>query len=127
MADDDQDPPAQGDLFNLPPEPEPAPVVTRHDNLVSATRAAFEAYDAENPAIYEQLTKYAFEAFRSGRKRIGINMLHERLRWYTTIEAKNDTFKCANNWRPFYSRKLMRDYPELVGFFETRKSIADEE
>jgi len=87
--------------------------------------ARFAIYHAENPHIYETLLRFAHEAKAAGRKRIGINMIHERLRWYTHIEARNDTWKLNNNWRPYYSRLLTLNEPELAGLFEMRKSKAD--
>lgn len=85
----------------------------------------FWAYHDENPAVYEALKQFALEAKRAGRERMSINMLHERLRWYTTVEAKGDAWKVNNNYRPFYARLLMEREPELAGFFETRKAKAD--
>lgn len=87
--------------------------------------ARFLEYHAENPAVYTTLRRFAFEAKRAGRPRMSINMLHERVRWYTTVEAKGDSFKLNNNWRPHYARLLMEQEPELKGFFETRTAHAD--
>ena len=92
-----------------------------------ATYEAFLAYHAANPQVYDALRRFALEAKRSGRPRIGINLLHERLRWYTTVETQNDSFKANNSWRPFYARLLMQQEPELAGFFETRKAEADKD
>lgn len=89
--------------------------------------ARFAEYDAANPHIYTALRRFALEAKHAGRPRIGIKMLYERVRWYTTIEARNDSFKLNNNWHAYYARKLMHDEPELAGFFELRRSKADAE
>ena len=91
----------------------------------SATDARFAEYHAANPHIYAALRRFAIEAKRAGRVRIGIKMLYERVRWHTTVEAKNDTFKLNNNWHAHYARLLMEQEPELRGFFETRKARAD--
>lgn len=88
--------------------------------------ARFAAYHAENPHVYEALRRFALEAKRSGRPRLSINMLCERLRWYTAIEVRGDEFKVNNNWRPFYARLLMEREPDLAGFFETRRALADD-
>lgn len=86
----------------------------------------FEDYHRDNPDVYEALKKFALQAKRSGRTRLGIAMLYERVRWFTTIETSG-TFKVGNTWRAYYARKLMKEEPELAGFFETRKSKADKE
>ena len=93
--------------------------------LQPVTQEGFDVYDTENPAIYAKLADFAIEAHRAGATHIGIGMLYERLRWYTKVEARDDTFKVNNNYRAFYARKLMRDFPALAGIFETRTSKAD--
>lgn len=82
----------------------------------------FRAYHEANPEVYAKLREFALQAKASGRRHFGINMLHERLRWYTLVEAKRDTFKVNNNYRPFYARLLMKQEPELAGFFELRRA-----
>lgn len=87
--------------------------------------ARFAEYHAANPQVYAALRRFALEAKRAGRPRMSINMLHERVRWYTAIETVGDEFKLNNNFRPYYARLLMEQEPELVGFFETRTAKAD--
>lgn len=94
-------------------------------NLEATSQEAFDQYHSDNPKIYEKLLEFAFEAKRSGISHLGIGMLYERLRWYTSVEARNDAFKLNNNYRAFYARKMMSECPELIGLFETRKSKAD--
>ena len=95
------------------------------DNLNTTCQAAFDQYHKENPEIYDKLVDFACEARSSGIRHLGIGMLYERLRWYTAVESRNDSFKLNNNYRAFYARKIMVEYPELAGLFETRKSKAD--
>lgn len=85
----------------------------------------FAEYLAANPEIYDALRRFALEAKRAGRARLGIGALCERVRWYTDIEAKGDGFKINNSFRAHFARLLMEREPELAGFFETRKSKAD--
>lgn len=82
----------------------------------------FLEYHAANPEVYATICRFADEALRAGRTRIGIGMLTERLRWYTTVEARGraDGFKFNNNYRPFYARMWLADHPEHPDFFETR-------
>lgn len=87
----------------------------------------FEAYHAANPHVYEKIREFALAAKAAGRSRFGINMLHERVRWYTKVEALGDQWKLNNNYRPYYSRLLMKQEPDLAGFFETRTAKADAE
>lgn len=107
----------------FPPPPDPDPVV---NDLDPVSLAAFEIYDATNPEIYETLRRFALEAKHKGRNYLSISLLVERARWYTTVEAHGGIFKISNSMRAFYARKLMLQEPELVGFFSTRQSRADE-
>jgi len=91
------------------------------------TVAAFEAYHQANPHVYAALRRFALDAKAKGCGRMSINLLHERVRWHTSVDARGDAFKVNNNWRPFYARLLMHREPALAGFFETRKAAADED
>lgn len=87
--------------------------------------ARFAEYHAANPQIYAALRRFALEAKRAGRERLGMKALFERVRWYTEVEAHGDNFKCNNNYTAHYARLLMEQEPELAGFFETRRAKAD--
>jgi hypothetical protein len=89
--------------------------------------ARFAEYHAQNPQVYEVLRRFALEAKAAGRERLSINMLHERARWFTTVEEIGGDYKLNNNWRPFYSRLLMTNEPSLAGFFQIRHARADGE
>jgi hypothetical protein len=49
-----------------------------------------------------------------------------RIRWFEKIEVQNTLFRLPNNFRAFYARMFMRDYPHLLGLFECFCSVADE-
>lgn len=91
----------------------------------AATERRFEDYHRANPHVFELLKRFALEAKRAGHRRLSINMLFERARWQSMVETTGDPWKLNNSHRAFYSRMLMRDVPELRGFFETRRSKAD--
>lgn len=99
------------------------PVQTRF-TFAAADAARFREYHDANPAIYAALRRFALEAVAAGKRRLSINLLFERLRWFTDVEAKGDAFKCNNTYRAHYARLLMDQEPELAGVFETRRSAA---
>lgn len=83
----------------------------------------FEAFDAKHPAVLNRLVDFAYQAKRAGRKRIGIKMLFELLRWEWTIEGLPDEaeeWKLNNNYSSRYARRIMDDHPRLEGLFELR-------
>lgn len=81
----------------------------------------FETYHKENPIVYELFVKFANEAKAAGFKNFSANAIFERIRWYVSVETVGDKFKVNNNYRPYYARKMMENYPEFEGFLNTRK------
>lgn len=113
----------QLDFFTAAPPPEPvAPTVHINHARGATLSEQFDAFHAANPHVYHALRRLAIGMVRNGRRRIGIKMLFEVLRWQyamTTADASSD-FKLNNNYAPFYSRLLMDNEPELADAFELR-------
>jgi hypothetical protein len=86
----------------------------------------FEKYHADNPDVYVLLVKLARQWVAAGHSKLGIKTLIERLRWEFHVTAVRDVdgFKINNNYAPYYARKIMAEYPELDGLFETRMLTA---
>lgn len=80
----------------------------------------------EHPKDYEAIANKAICLSRAG-VRLSISSLFEwaRLELFEGRKGKG-VFKLNNTLRPAFARALMRDYPELKGKFETRKSAVDE-
>ena len=81
----------------------------------------FEAFHKANPRVYQELYKLASLMKGKGHKRIGMQMLIEKLRWewYETT-TNTDGFKINNDYAAHYSRLLMQEKPELAGLFSVR-------
>lgn len=104
-------------LFALPPfvtVPAGAPLQQR-----------FEAFHTLNPKVYDALRGMAVSMRRRGMRRYSIKALWEVLR-FQAIATHGDEFKLNNDYTALYARKLMAEVPELAGFFETRRSKADD-
>ena len=82
----------------------------------------FEEFNSRNPQVYQALEDMAFQLVKRGRKKIGINMLLEVLRWnyYMKTDDPNSEFKINNNYAPYYSRLLIERNPTWVNVFELR-------
>jgi hypothetical protein len=87
--------------------------------------ARFAEYHADNPHVYRQVCRFCDEALSRGRTRLSINLIFERVRWYTRIETTGEEFKMNNSYRAFYARMWLSDHPGHDGFFELRSSVAD--
>lgn len=84
---------------------------------------AFAEFHRANPWVYDTLVDLARDLVRRGRKRIGIGMLFEVLRWHyqrTTNDPASD-FRLNNNYRSRYARIIAHQEPDLRRAFETRR------
>ena len=86
----------------------------------------FKAFHRENPHIYELFKKFTLQSISRGREHFSARTVLHRIRWYTDVETVSpDGFKVNNNWSAFYARLFERDFPEHIGFFRNRESVAD--
>lgn len=86
-----------------------------------AIAEAFAKFHADNPAVYAELVRLTRQAKVAGRKRIGIGMLFEVVRWNRIVWSRDaDGFKLNNSHRSRYARLIMEQEPDLAGMFETR-------
>jgi len=83
----------------------------------------FEQFHYLNPQVFLALESMAYDLIQRGRKRIGIKMLMEVLRWNYQMETDdpNSDFKINNNYAPHYSRLLIERHPEWASVFELRQ------
>ncbi len=86
----------------------------------NSIREKFERFHEANPGVYNTLVKEALNLRERGFKRFSISLLYERVRWLYLIETRGEGFKLNNNYRSEYARLIMKQVPELKGFFRTR-------
>jgi hypothetical protein len=82
----------------------------------------FQEFHNRNPQVYTALEDMTREMVNRGRKRIGINMLFEVLRWnyYLKTDDPNSAFKINNNYAPYYARLIIEKNPTWEDVFELR-------
>jgi hypothetical protein len=82
----------------------------------------FEQFDRLNPHIYELLVELArLLRARRPRRRVGIGMLYEVLRWNYLVHTTGGDFKLNNNFRSRYARLIEHREADLRGAFELRE------
>lgn len=82
----------------------------------------FTAFHEANPHVAALLAEMALALKAQGRTRYGIKALIEALRFQYNVQTTGDEeFKLNNDFTAHYARLLMREYPALAGFFETRE------
>ena len=105
--------PTQGDLY--------ADAGPRLVDPADRLEAAALKFHEENPHILKEIAAVALRVKRLGRKHWSINAAFEVVRYNAEVSTSGRTYKLNNNHRAHYARWLMRDVPELAGFFSTRE------
>jgi len=80
----------------------------------------FADYDTLNPHVYAMFKRFALEALAAGKTVLSASLICERIRWEVDIVTRGDQFKINNNYRAFYSRKFMQEFPWFGETFRTR-------
>ena len=80
----------------------------------------FRQWHSENPQIYQQFKKLAYEMLSTGRKRYSARTIIEVMRWHYDLNTRGDTFEINDNFTPIYVRLLIYHHPEFNDFFELR-------
>lgn len=84
-------------------------------------KARFEEFDRTNPRVWELFVLFTLDRIEAGFQNYSVNAIFERIRWETDVHTSDiSRFKLNNNYRPFYARKFMDQFPEHTGFFRTR-------
>lgn len=89
-------------------------------------RERFEQYDTMNPHVYGLFRRFALEAVDAGNTALSASLICERIRWEVQVVTRGDQFKINNNYRAFYSRKFMQQFPMYDGFFRIRYQPSEE-
>jgi len=112
--------------LDIPAEPyEPHDFVNEPRNLLELRFAQFHL---ANPGIYDTVLKYTLQARARGYRNFGIKAIWEVIRWECgTPNNPTDEFKVNNNHCPYYARLVMRNHPELKGFFRVRGTASEKE
>ncbi len=98
---------------------------TRHAEMREQTIAYHKKY----PEVWQLFCQFTFEQIKKGFKNYSVNAIFERIRWQTDVPdvSGESTFKLNNNYRSFYSRAFMKEYPDHKTFFRTRAQTSEKE
>lgn len=79
----------------------------------------FRQYHSENPKIYQEFEKIAFQLIRRGYKRLSSKFICEIVR-YNSMISGNDGFKINNSYTADYARLFEMTNKEYFGYFSKR-------
>lgn len=100
------------------------PIVTPKHVAGATYQQRYEAFHALNPWVLDVLEKLTRDYLAAGRRRVGIGMLFEVLRWQYGRQTTGDEFRLNNSLRSRYARALIALHPEWDAVFETRELTA---
>lgn len=84
-------------------------------------REDFLKFHRANPEVYEIYVSLLRKAHKRGKKRIGIGLLTEVMRWEMSLNTSGDEFKLNNNHRAFYARRIRKLEPDLGKLLTVRR------
>lgn len=84
-------------------------------------QARFESFHEHNPWVADVLERMTTDRLAAGKRKVGIGMLFEVLRWQAGFVTEGDDFRLNNNYRSRYVRLLIERHPEWAEAFETRE------
>ena len=82
------------------------------------TKENFNEFHRNNPEIYNLFVKFT-NMVTPRKKYYSAKAIFHRIRWETMISGEGD-YKIDDGWISHYARKFMDDFPQHVGFFQTR-------
>lgn len=85
----------------------------------------FESFHRANPQVYAALRSLAFQMIGNGVRQYGIKGLFEILRWQFALQTNGEPFRLSNDFTSRYARLLVKNNPELDGFFTLRELRAE--
>lgn len=100
------------------------PLFDRPWNQPEASRLEmnFWTFHRANPWVYDELVKASRQWKTWGGKKVGMQLLFERVRWVHARDTQRvDDFKINNNHAAYYSRLIMLQEPDLADFYEVRR------
>lgn len=82
----------------------------------------FQQFHARNPWVYGALVALARDLKGRGRRKVGVKMLFEVLRWhyYRQTDDPDSDFKLNNNMHSRYARLIATQEADLADIFEMR-------
>ena len=98
------------------------------DSRLEEMRLQTWEFHKKHPEVWSLFVRFTFEIINRGFQNYSVNAIFERIRWEN--DAGGDgrtTFKMGNNYRAFYARRFMKEYPEHEGFFRTRRQNSQEQ
>jgi len=83
--------------------------------------AQFDKFHKDNPKVYQEILALTTAAYAAGRRRLGMKMLFEVIRWNSTLLTTDPEYKLNNNHTSRYAKMIMENNPQFRDMFLTRE------
>jgi len=114
---------SQMDLFDGELQPIALPDPDQPERVTIEER--FDEFHRMNPHVYEAIVAMVLYDLRAGVHHGSMKFIFERLRHQYRIQTHGrEEYRLNNVFTALYARKVMAEYPEAAGFFETRNRTA---
>jgi hypothetical protein len=84
-------------------------------------REAFNAFNDQNPHIYNEFESQALAAIYKGRTKISAKMIINYIRWNEYLRSSDKSFKINDAFQSYYARLFVERFPGYDKHFEFRK------
>lgn len=93
----------------------------------STIQVRFESFHAANPQVYEKLAAMTWDLYQKGKRKVGMKMLWEVLRWKveTGEIVTSEKFRLNNVFTSRYARMISSSHPCLARIFEQRRLVSE--
>jgi len=81
----------------------------------------FNAFNAENPAVWEYFERFTLEAITAGHRKISHWLIINRIRWEVAMVTTGQDFKICNNHIAFYARLFVKVHPQYRFIFNLKR------
>ena len=98
---------------------------------MSHLQEQFEAFDRDNPQVWDLFVRYTDRAIAAGLSHYSSDAVLHRLRWHTNVDTRGagevdgKQLKINNNYSAYFARKYAARFPEHAGFFQIRNLSSD--
>ena len=94
---------------------------------MNTLRDKFNAYDRNNPQVWDLFVRFTLDAIAAGHRNLSVSLIIERIRGETSVVTRSgDGLKINNNHLAYYARKFHVEFPTYSGFFRTRLTASNE-
>lgn len=83
----------------------------------------FEGFHRQNPHVLDLIMRIAVTLrHKKGFRKCGMRLIYNQLRWMYAIQTRGDEYKLNDHHTPYYARVVMALRPDLVDFFNVRRT-----